>query len=67
VVRPVIQDRMSQYAGSEIRFNLMAVIRDRRAVLREELAAAERDLAAAVAGGAVRAVKHLRRRSRRRV
>ena len=61
MVRPVIQDRMSQYAGSEIRFNLMAVIRDRRAVLREELAAVERELAAAVARGMVRAPRHLGR------
>ncbi len=37
----IIQARIERYAQSEIRFNLMAVIRDRREVLQEQLAALE--------------------------
>ena len=39
VARPRIQQRMQQYSEGEIRFNLMALIRDRRAVAMEQLAA----------------------------
>ena len=40
-VGPFIQARIERYAASEIRFNLMAVIKDRREALSEELAAME--------------------------
>jgi len=36
-VRPHIEQRMQKYAGSEIRFNLLAVTRDRRASLQEHV------------------------------
>ena len=39
VARPRIQQRMQQYSEGEIRFNLMALIRDRRAVAMEQLTA----------------------------
>ena len=38
---PVIQRRIEQYASSEIRFNLMALIKNRREVLEEKVAALE--------------------------
>ncbi|KAG0266480.1 hypothetical protein BG011_002271 [Mortierella polycephala] len=37
-VGPIIQDRMAQYAGGEIRFNLMAVVDDRIKVYQEKMA-----------------------------
>lgn len=37
VVLPVIKERISQHTQSEIRFNLMAVVKDRRAVAAQEL------------------------------
>ncbi|KAG0040689.1 ubiquitin carboxyl-terminal hydrolase [Podila clonocystis] len=37
-VGPIIQERMAQYAGGEIRFNLMAVVDDRTKVYKERLA-----------------------------
>lgn len=38
---PVIQKRIERYASSEIRFNLMALIKNRREVLEENVAALE--------------------------
>ncbi|KAF9411557.1 ubiquitin carboxyl-terminal hydrolase [Podila epigama] len=38
LVGPIIQERMAQYAGGEIRFNLMAVVDDRAKVYKERLA-----------------------------
>lgn len=41
-VRPAIQERMQRYSEKEIRFNLMALIKDRRLVLQEKLDALEK-------------------------
>eukprot|EP00897_Mesotaenium_endlicherianum_P005538 jgi/Mesen1/5011/ME000025S04408 len=62
-VQPAIQERVDKYARSEIRFNLMAVIRDRRDVLAEQMdeararrqqVQAELDSLLATAGGGAR-------------
>jgi len=37
VARSAIQQRIEKYSASEIKFNLMAIIRDKRAVLREKI------------------------------
>lgn len=42
-VRPLIQQRIETYSTREVRFNLMAVIEDRRMALQAELAAAEKE------------------------
>lgn len=39
-VGPLIQQRIERYAASEIRFNLMALVRDKRASLQEAIAQA---------------------------
>ena len=38
-MKPSIQARIERYASSEIRFNLMAIVADRRTILREHLQA----------------------------
>jgi ubiquitin carboxyl-terminal hydrolase L5 len=58
-VGPFIQARIERYAASEIRFNLMAVIRDRRAALAEELARLEARRAALQAPPAEEGPAHL--------
>ena len=40
-VRPYIEARINRYAGGEIRFNLMAVIKDRKPILLQRLEKAE--------------------------
>ncbi|KAF8975673.1 hypothetical protein BGZ46_008929 [Entomortierella lignicola] len=45
-VGPIIQARMNQYAGGEIRFNLMAVVDDRIKVYQEKQKAYEEQLSA---------------------
>ena len=41
VARSAIQARIEKYSASEIKFNLMAIIRDKRAVLQEKRALLE--------------------------
>ena len=41
VARRAIQDRIEKYAASEVKFNLMAVVHDRRSVLKSKLGALE--------------------------
>ncbi|KAJ1974335.1 hypothetical protein H4R34_004755 [Dimargaris verticillata] len=43
-VRPVIQQRMAAYASSEIRFNLMAVMKSRETLYQERMAMIQQDL-----------------------
>ncbi|RKP07995.1 ubiquitin carboxyl-terminal hydrolase [Thamnocephalis sphaerospora] len=43
-VRPIIEARMATYSSSEIRFNLMAVCKDRTLVLTEQIDAADRKI-----------------------
>jgi len=50
-VQPFIQQRIERYSASEIRFNLMALIRDRRVVYREEIARLEAKQSDSPAGG----------------
>lgn len=47
VAVPAIQERIQRYSQSEIRFNLMAVIKDRRQQFAEHITAVEEQLAAA--------------------
>ena len=54
--RPVIEARMAMYTGGEVRFNLMAMVKERRAVYREEIAALEGS------GGAAFAIDELKAR-----
>jgi ubiquitin carboxyl-terminal hydrolase L5 len=42
-VRPHIEARINRYSNAEIRFNLMAVVRDRRLVLKERIEKAENE------------------------
>jgi ubiquitin carboxyl-terminal hydrolase L5 len=46
-VQPFIQQRIERYSANEIRFNLLALIRDRRVVYREEIAQLEGQSSAA--------------------
>ncbi|KAI8057236.1 ubiquitin carboxyl-terminal hydrolase [Syncephalis plumigaleata] len=46
-VRPIIETRMASYSSSEIRFNLMALCKDRSLVLSEQLATTDRRIACA--------------------
>jgi len=41
-VFPIIQQRIDRYARSEIRFNLLAVIRDRRTFIKEQISSLEK-------------------------
>ena len=53
VARPAIQARIERYASSEIRFNLMAVLKNRKVVMEErvsQLEARRMVIDAAVAG-----------------
>lgn len=52
VLSGAIQERIARYAGAELRFNLMAVVRDRRETLRAQLRDLEARRDAALAQGA---------------
>ena len=53
-MQPFIQQRIERYSASEIRFNLMALIRDRRDVYRQDVERLKaQQPEGAVAGGAV--------------
>eukprot|EP00850_Spirogloea_muscicola_P004006 SM000017S02746 [mRNA] locus=s17:32286:34490:+ [translate_table: standard] len=60
LVQPVIQERIDQYAASEIRFNLMAIVRNRKELLRtqrDELEARLRKLEDGATAGAAPAAE----------
>eukprot|EP01122_Echinamoeba_exundans_P001925 TRINITY_DN118_c0_g2_i1.p1 TRINITY_DN118_c0_g2~~TRINITY_DN118_c0_g2_i1.p1 ORF type:complete len:322 (-),score=79.37 TRINITY_DN118_c0_g2_i1:14-979(-) len=52
VVTPIIQQRIEKYSGSEIRFNLMALVKDRIQVLNEQIQSLQNERAAASAEAA---------------
>jgi ubiquitin carboxyl-terminal hydrolase L5 len=51
VVTPIIQQRIEKYSGSEIRFNLMALVKDRIQVLSEQIQGVESERNTLTAAG----------------